>query len=436
MKKKLTQNALLHCLERVITKIPDCRANNRTKFSIRDAIIIFLSVFFLHSSSLDGHLALLAKAQGKRNRKLFGIRKVPSANQIRNILDVIDPKQLYKAQDDMIFQMQRSGVLKQFWAGNEFGYPLAFDGTEFFRSKCIYCSGCCQTEHADGTIDYHHRVLLSGLVHPIAQIFLPLTQEFIVRQDGVEKEDCELNAGYRWWKTLRQRHPQMKFTLLADDLFCKQPFMQKILEDQRTNVIFACKPGSHKTTYEWVNTARLGGDLGIKKIKRRDGKLWREETYEYANDVPLKDCDKALKVGFVQVTTRDVSSGRIIGLQAFATNMKITADNCERVSAFGRKKWKIENEGNNTLKNLGYHLEHNYGHGKQNLAAVIVLLMLIAFMMHIILNLVNQEGFARLRRAHGTLRSCMEALRGAFLLMGCSTWEQLYQFALDGIDTS
>ncbi len=210
MKKKLTQNALLQCLERAITEIPDTRNNNRTKFSIRDAIIIVLSVFFLHSGSLNGHLELLGKAQGKRNRRLFGIEKVPSANQIRNILDLIDPNYLCDAQDSMIFQMQRSGVLKQFWAGSEFGYLAAFDGTEFFRSKSISCSGCCQAEYADGTIDYHHRVLLSGLVHPTEDIFLPLTQEFIVRQDGVEKEDCELNAGYRWWKALRKRHPQMK----------------------------------------------------------------------------------------------------------------------------------------------------------------------------------------------------------------------------------
>ncbi len=436
MKKKLTQNALLQCLERAITEIPDTRNNNRTKFSIRDAIIIVLSVFFLHSGSLNGHLELLGKAQGKRNRRLFGIEKVPSANQIRNILDLIDPNYLCDAQDSMIFQMQRSGVLKQFWAGSEFGYLAAFDGTEFFRSKSISCSGCCQAEYADGTIDYHHRVLLSGLVHPTEDIFLPLTQEFIVRQDGVEKEDCELNAGYRWWKALRKRHPQMKLTILADDLFCKQPFMQKVLDDQRTNVIFACKPGSHKTTYEWINTARQGGDLGIKKTKRREGRLWFEETYEYANDVPLKDCDKSLKVGFVQVTTRDTSSGKVVGTQAFATNMRVSANNCQQVSSFGRKKWKIENEGNNTLKNLGYHLEHNYGHGKKNLAAIFVLLMLIAFMMHVILNLVNQEGFAVLRQANETLRSCVEALRGAFLLIGCRTWEQLYERALEGIDTS
>lgn len=34
----------------------------------------------------------------------------------------------------------------------------------------------------------------------------------------------------------------------------------------------------------------------------------------------------------------------------------------------------------NTLKNQGYHLEHNYGHGEQNLSVVLALLMMLAFL--------------------------------------------------------
>ena len=33
--------------------------------------------------------------------------------------------------------------------------------------------------------------------------------------------------------------------------------------------------------------------------------------------------------------------------------------------AAGRRRWKIENENNNTLKTKGYQFEHNFGHGKQ-----------------------------------------------------------------------
>ena len=45
----------------------------------------------------------------------------------------------------------------------------------------------------------------------------------------------------------------------------------------------------------------------------------------------------------------------------------------------GRSRWKIENETFNTLKNQGYHFEHNFGHGQNQLSVVFALLMMLAF---------------------------------------------------------
>src|ERR1019366_9155076 len=45
-------------------------------------------------------------------------------------------------------------------------------------------------------------------------------------------------------------------------------------------------------------------------------------------------------------------------------------------------RWKIENETFNVLKTNGYHLEHNFGHGKETLASVLVTLNLLAFALH------------------------------------------------------
>ena len=53
----------------------------------------------------------------------------------------------------------------------------------------------------------------------------------------------------------------------------------------------------------------------------------------------------------------------------------------------GRARWKIENETFNTLKNQGYHFEHNYGHGQANLSVVFVLLMMLAFLVDQVLQL-------------------------------------------------
>lgn len=72
------------------------------------------------------------------------------------------------------------------------------------------------------------------------------------------------------------------------------------------------------------------------------------------------------------------------------------------IVAASRSRWKIENENNNVLKNYGYHLEHNFGHGNEYLSMILVLLNLLAFLFHTMLDFVD-EVYQRLR-AHLRVR--------------------------------
>ena len=65
---------------------------------------------------------------------------------------------------------------------------------------------------------------------------------------------------------------------------------------------------------------------------------------------------------------------------SWITDFVLTPDNVYPVMRGGRARWKIENETFNTLKNQGYNLEHNYGHGEQNLSVVLALLMMLVFL--------------------------------------------------------
>jgi hypothetical protein len=67
--------------------------------------------------------------------------------------------------------------------------------------------------------------------------------------------------------------------------------------------------------------------------------------------------------------------------------LPVTADRLAELAACGRARWKIENETFNVLKTKGYNLEHNFGHGKQTLANLLVSLNLLAFAFHTIANL-------------------------------------------------
>ncbi|NIW14529.1 MAG: hypothetical protein GWN31_11500, partial [Candidatus Thorarchaeota archaeon] len=421
-KSKVTQNALFKCLKNKIPFIPDERDSNRTTHTIRDAILIFFSAFFLHSKSLDSHFELLNSAKGCSNKSLFGIKALPSANQIRNLIDPIETVHFCDVQDSIVYNMQRSGVLQQFKPSkSKWGYLISIDGFEFFRSKNLSCPACNKAEHKDDTIDYFHRALLAGFVHPTEDIFLPFSQDFIMRQDGSTKEDCERNSAKRWAEDFRRRHPQMRGTILADALHANQPFLE-LLPQNRLNFLIACKPGSNPYMFEWIDTLREGGDLKTFTKKYRKGKYWYESTYEYANGVPIRDSNDALKVSFVMETIRLAGTDEVVGRHSFITNFTLENDQeAEEAACFGRKRWKSENEGHNTLKNQGYNINHNYGHGKENLANNAVVLCLIAMMMHVILAFVKQEGFGLLRQIFSTLHACMESIRSVFRIVGCRT---------------
>jgi hypothetical protein len=60
----------------------------------------------------------------------------------------------------------------------------------------------------------------------------------------------------------------------------------------------------------------------------------------------------------------------------------LTEDNVVEVTACARARWKIENESFSVLKNNGYNLAHNFGHGKQYLARIFAAMNLLAFAFH------------------------------------------------------
>jgi hypothetical protein len=94
------------------------------------------------------------------------------------------------------------------------------------------------------------------------------------------------------------------------------------------------------------------------------------------------------------------------------------------LAACGRARWKVENESFNTLKTKGYNLEHNFGHGKENLAAVLVTLNLIAFAYHTLAEL-TEDLWARAREKAGTRIAFFNHLRSITVFLVFASWRDL-----------
>jgi hypothetical protein len=117
---------------------------------------------------------------------------------------------------------------------------------------------------------------------------------------------------------------------------------------------------------------------------------------------------------------------------AWATSHKITANNVIEVAQAGRSRWKIENENNNTLKTKGYHFEHNYGHGKRHLASLLASMMILAYLMHTVLDLLDPR-YRAVRARLPSRVTFFEHLRALVQYFPFNDWSELFDFMLEGL---
>ena len=91
---------------------------------------------------------------------------------------------------------------------------------------------------------------------------LPLPPEFVLAQDGAEKQDCERNAAKRWLGGHGAEMARLGATVLGDDLYCHEPFCRE-LQSLGLGFVLVCKPDSHPTTYEWLEDLERNGAVGM-----------------------------------------------------------------------------------------------------------------------------------------------------------------------------
>lgn len=425
-----TFHCLVEHLRSAAERFPDVRTGSETLYTMADAALGAFSVFFTQSPSFLNFQRTLQVAKGCNNAlSLFGITQIPSDNQIRNLLDPVPPSAVLPVFSAVLDALHAGGQLEAYRSING-DLLVAMDGTQYFSSAKIHCPQCTVTKHKNGTVTYAHSVVTPVIVAPGNPRVIPLEPEFITPQDGHEKQDCENAAAKRWLGQFGARYRPLGITILGDDLYCKQPVCEAIRQ-QGLNFILVCKPDSHKTLYEWVAGLAASGDVQTLAIERREGKRHYTDTYRFVSHVPLRDGNDALQVNWCELTTTR-HDGKVVYQNAFATNHAITPANVTEVVRAGRARWKVENENNNTLKTKGYHLTHNFGHGKQHLSALLATLNLLAFLFHTLMELFDSS-YQRLRQFLPR-KTFFDDLRALTRYLCFDSWEALMAFMIRGLE--
>ena len=157
-----------------------------------------------------------------------------------------------------------------------------------------------------------------------------------------------------------------------------------MVKDNGDDFLFTCKESSHKALYDFID----GAEASRHEEKRRKRNTTETLRYRWIEDVPLRDGKDAMLVNWIGFQILD-ARGRVKYAMAFVTSLPVSRDTVADIVACGRARWKIENESFNVMKNHGYELEHNFGHGERFLAMTMAALNLLAFAWHTVLDLLE-----------------------------------------------
>lgn len=419
VRKHLSASGLFKIAYARFEKITDIRAENQ-KVSLADALMSAFAMFSLKDPSL---LAFEERRATDGNlKRLYGIKTIPCDTQMRTIADEVAPEELRPLYKDTFRQLQRGKVMEKL-VFMEGCYLLSLDGTGYFSSNDVHCSSCLEKKSSKtGEIRYAHQMLGGAIVHPDYAAVVPFAPEAIIKQDGETKNDCERNAAKRFLENLRQDHPHLPLIVVEDGLSSNAPHIYE-LQKHGLHYILGAKEGDHKFLFDYVNKAQT-----TKFECEIEGTIHR---FRFVNQVSLNESNPELLVNFVEYW-------EIKGLKtqhfSWVTDFTVTNANVFQIMRGGRARWKIENETFNTLKNQGYHFEHNFGHGSKNLSVVFATLMIFAFLVDQI-QLLSSDLFQSALEKVGSRIRFWEHVRSLFFTLDFDCMEDIFRSLLYGFRT-
>jgi hypothetical protein len=422
MPRPLSFEHLQAILRQPTADLPDVRKPSpNTRYTIQKAALGAFGILFMQSPSFLEYQRQLNQRQGHDNAQtLFGVEPIPCDNQIRKLLDPIAPSYFTPVFFEVFAHLEQQHLIDSFRVLDH-QLLVALDGMQYFSSQALHCQNCLTRQLSNGQTLYYHTALTPVIVCPGHAQVIALAPEYIMPQDGHDKQDCEQAAGKRWITQHASTLVPHHVTLLGDDLYSKAPFCALALH-QGFNFILVCKPDSHPKVYERLAFWQAQGAIAHCEQRRRQGRVTEVTIYRFINDVLLQDGQPALSVNWVEMTV----------VNAFITNHRLSAENVAQVAQAGRGRWKIENENHNVLKTKGYQVEHNFGHGKQYLSATMLSLNLLAFRLHTVLDW-SAEQYALLRQVLARRQTFFEDIRALTRDMGFESWHHLMDFMMKGL---
>lgn len=282
--------------------------------------------------------------------------RLPHPDTIDGIMRVLKPEHLEGLRAELVSSLFEQKVLRSSRFLGKY-YFVAVDATGMHTFDHKHCDQCLTRTSKHGVTTWFHYVLEAKLITS-SGLAISLASEFIENQPGrdYEKQDCEQKAFVRLAAKIKKYFPRLSICILADGLYPNKTIFN-ICRDNNWRFIITLKDGNLKTFHQEVELLR-----GIQKeqeVYRADKTSHTKLKYKYLNDIEYEEYNYSW-VSCDEHKTRLSDKMEETQRFVFITDIEQASDIVVNTADGGRLRWKIENEGFNTQKNLGYELEHKF----------------------------------------------------------------------------
>ena len=252
-------------------------------------------------------------------------------------------------------------------------YRVAVDATGVMSVNKGHCLHCLhKTSSKSGTVTYFHNLLEAKLIMPNG-FAISLASEWIENPADYDKQDCEQKAFKRLAERLKSFFPRLRICIHADGLYPNAPFFE-ICQANDWRYIVTLRDGSLKSLWEEIDTELLTQNKNVRTCSHPQQKLY--QSYKWLSGITYQ----GYKLSWIEcIEERD---GKGTNRFVYLTDLDASFDNAVPLARSGRLRFKIENEGFNTQKNLGYNLSHKFSRVSAGAMKNYVSLMQVAHLLN------------------------------------------------------
>ncbi len=375
-----------------------------------------LALFLFKSGSRNQYNQYREDKQFRRNfKRLFGF-EMPHGDSVNNVIERLDIEQIETLKHKMVQALlERKSFHPSRYRGKWFCIAVDASGVGSYDHQRD--EQCLRTTSKTGKVTWFHSVLQARLLTPQG-FSVSVASIWIENPEGGEydKQDCERKAFIRMADKLKALYPRLPMLILADGLYPYEGFFATCKANQWAYCV-TFKDGNLPSVWKQANDLAPSqvSNTHSEKCTLLNGKTitqefrWITALNYHGHAMTCLESVETVRCADSDTSGTNPEITRFVHI----TNLPVDASNITHTSRVGRLRWKIENEGFNTLKNGGYAMEHQFARKSYTALKNYFEFMQMAHLIHQLMTLNSrfQEGFMKAAN-HPTLKSLWADLVG------------------------